>query len=94
MEIPDWFNPPDDTATFMYPAWASCLRWAIGCNDMLKEFETETGVSRPDFPETGLDALIDEATGHNPAEEFFRAFVPWFNKNVWGTMEGEISVEE
>lgn len=81
--------PPDDTPEYMYDAYFSCFFWAIKFAPILQEFLKDTGLSIPTPPRNGLDAMIDAATGHNPYEHFVRAFVPWFNRWVWGKMDGE-----
>jgi hypothetical protein len=35
--------------------------------------------------------MIDKAAGYDPAGEFIRAFVPWMNKNIWGSMDGPVA---
>jgi len=36
--------------------------------------------------------MIDMATGNNPAEDYLKQFIPWFNQNVWGSMDEEASL--
>lgn len=80
--------PPDDTPEFMYPAYFGCLRWAVGFDPVLKLFTADTGINLPK-DRTPIEAAVDRACGFNPNEEFMRAFVPWFNEQVWGGMDGE-----
>ena len=47
----------------------------------MEAFEKDTGL-RYSAPRSGLEAMIDEATGLT--EEIVKAFIPWFNENVWG----------
>ena len=77
---------PDDTPEYMVQAWVDCLLWAIGEPGILKRFMTETGKSYS-VPKSPIEAMIDESTGYKDAAIF--AFVPWFNVNIWGKMEGE-----
>jgi hypothetical protein len=72
---------PSDVPECMWPMWAACLRWAIGEPDILAAFTVDTGLSYS-APKCGLDAMIDEATGLQ--ENIIKAFVEWFNVNVWG----------
>lgn len=90
---PGWLTPPKDTPEFMHGAWVSCLSWAVGYEPICKQFEEATGVKWAG-PRHGIDVLIDAACGHSPVEDYFRAFVPWFNKQIWGSMDDEISIEE
>jgi hypothetical protein len=79
--------PPDDTPEYMWPAYFGALHWALGAKDVVEAFTIETGIAIS-LPRSGLDAMIDQATGFDPAESFLRAFVPWFNAHVWGPMNG------
>ena len=74
---------PETTPEFMAGAYFSCLRWAITFEPILKRFEDETG-NRVPKSRSGIERMIDEACGFDQYEYFFRAFVPWFNENVWG----------
>jgi hypothetical protein len=78
--------PPDDVPGYAYDGYFSCLHWAIGDEDVLDHFKSDTGLSYHP-PKTEIEEMIDEATGHKPAEDFIRAFVPWFNVNIWGPWE-------
>jgi hypothetical protein len=60
-------------------AFRDCVLWAYGDSEMRSRFETEAGKR---LPESGMDALIDEATGHE--EVLLEAFVAWVAKNLWG----------
>ena len=82
-----------DTPEYMWPAYFSCLMWAATHEDIQKHFTAETGVKFSP-PRCGLDAMIDQATGNNPGETFLRAFVPWFNQNVWGPIELEKGTDD
>lgn len=68
----------------MQIAWRDCLLWTIGSKnpDFLSAFTADTGVCLPFAPKSGLDAMIDEATGIN--KDFAEAYIGWFNKAVWG----------
>lgn len=74
-------RPPADTPEYMWPAWAGCLRWAVGEADIMAAFRAETGI-RWQPGRSGIDRMIDEATGAD--RKFLVAFVEWFNANVWG----------
>jgi len=72
------YIPPDKPQAI---AWVSCLRWALGNEDVLAQFRQDTGTRW--VPGKGaLDRMIDEATGADRA--FIEAFAEWFNSNVWG----------
>lgn len=77
---------PADTPDYMAPAWASCLYWAIGDPAVLADFRAAIG-NKWTPPATGIDRMIDEATGADRA--FIEAFVAWFNDHVWGPIEDE-----
>ena len=81
---------PETTPDFMAPAWAACLRWAIGEAQVRADFEAATGHrwshSATAMPmASALEAMIDSATGHDKA--YVEAFIAWFNENVWGEVE-------
>lgn len=75
---------PSDTPDYMAPAWAGCLSWAIGEPEIRATFERETRMKFA-APKSGLDRMIDEATGHSSA--YVKAFIEWANVNVWGPVE-------
>jgi hypothetical protein len=62
-------------------AWLGCLQWAAEQPAIIKRFEEETGMSLKS-PASGIERMIDEATGFRNAQ--FDRFVDWFNANVWG----------
>ena len=68
----------------MEAAFGACVRWAWGNKEMRQAFESETGMK---VAESGIDAMIDDATGYREAvaEEFVR----WAIENVWGKEERE-----
>lgn len=78
---------PEDTPEYMAPAYFGCLRWALGHTGILSEFTKDTGkILSP--ARDGLALMIDKAAGFEPFEDFLRAFVPWFNAQIWGKVEG------
>lgn len=81
---------PLTTPDYMAPAWAGCLHWAIGCDEIREAFFEQTGC-RWSPPRNGLDRMIDEATGADRA--FIEKFVGWFNENVWGDMDHDAEEE-
>jgi len=87
MRVPFEITLPEDTPEYMAPAYFGCLRWALGKEEILNQFEKDTGkfilIAR-----SGLDKLIDESTGFDPSADFLRAFVPWFNEWIWGAIDG------
>ena len=74
------FMPADP---LMALAWRDCLRWASHDQDILDAFLAETGVTGSPLP-SGLDRLIDQATGRD--EAISKQFLAWFNANIWGGM--------
>ena len=54
---------PADTPDYMIPAWLGCISWAAGEPVLLEQFKKDTGLSYS-APKNGMDAMIDEATGH------------------------------
>ncbi len=76
---------PADTPDYMAPAWASCMSWALVNPDVQAAFEQDSGM-RYVPARSGLDAIIDDATGFT--DSYVKAFVEWVNVNVWGPMHG------
>jgi hypothetical protein len=68
----------------MAPAWASCMRWALGNDDVRAAFESATA-HRYVPPKNGLEQMIDEVSGQGTA--YVKAFVLWANEHVWGAMD-------
>ncbi len=69
----------------MAHAYVDCLHWALGCGPILEQYRAETG-NKWTPGRTPLDRMIDDATGAGLG--FIKAFVPWFDANVWGPEEG------
>jgi hypothetical protein len=76
---------PADTPDYMIPAWLACIAWALSEPGALAQFRADTGNSWTP-PRTGIDAMVDEATGARDA--FMRQFVVWVNEKVWGPIDG------
>jgi hypothetical protein len=76
---------PSDNA-IMVMGWLGALHFAMGHEDIVAAFREDTG-NRWTPPKNPLDRLIDDATG--AGEAFMRAFLPWFNENVWGEENAE-----
>lgn len=90
---------PEGTPEFMAPAYFGCLQWAIGFEDMRKQFETETGTSAPALPRSPIEAMVDKACGidrQQEAKDYFNKFKAWHDVNVWGDINApdEIEVRE
>jgi hypothetical protein len=88
--MPEWLaeTMPDDP--LMALAWRDCLSWAVGEPEILGAFQRETGTAYA-APRTPLDRMIDKATGVE--EHVARAFVKWFNANVWGEDSPDASTD-
>lgn len=76
---------PSDTPAYMEGAWASCMSWAINNEEILKEFEKQTG-NRWRRSKSRLETMIDSATG--ASDSFVLAFIAWANVNIWGPVDG------
>lgn len=76
---------PSDTPEYMLPAWLGCISFALKQPEMIAAFRKDTGNLWK--PGTGLDKMIDEATGAD--WHFIKAFVLWANVNVWGPLDSE-----
>lgn len=65
-----------------YPAWRSFVSWAFDQPEMRQQYTAETGRPWPAKPRNGLDAMIDQATGH--AEHHAEDFMLWVTAAHWG----------
>lgn len=74
---------PSGEHEYLRSAWASCLQWAICDEGMLAAFNKESGMQWVPVRHP-IDRMIDEATGAD--KRFVRAFVEWFNKQIWGPL--------
>lgn len=63
---------PTDTPAFMQGAWLGCIRFALTKPGILEAFRRDTG-NRWTPARSGLDQMIDEATGADL--QFFEAFM-------------------
>lgn len=76
-------TPPHGTPEYAYPMWAAAVAAAANTPDIVDAFVRETGTH---LPGSQLEFKIDLASGHGV--DIARAFVGWFNKNVWGAWDG------
>lgn len=76
---------PTDAPDYMAAAWLGCVSWAASNTDILQAFRDETG-NRWVPPRSGLEAMIDAATGAD--WQFIKSFIEWVNVNVWGPIDG------
>ena len=62
------------------------MTFAIGHKEFLDQFEKETGRKPPTPAKSPMDAMIDEATGHQEKsmKQFTDAFAIWATVNLWG----------
>lgn len=64
-------------------AWSGLMEFLLGQDDVRAQFERETGV--PTFrPPTGIEKLIDEASGYDPATTYIARFLLWATPMHWG----------
>jgi hypothetical protein len=77
---------------FMAASWSTCVQWALGHTPTLDRFTAATGINPP-RPRTGIERMVDTACGYDGNLEFLKAFLPWFNENVWGTEEIQVGQE-
>lgn len=71
---------------FQELAWRDFMTFAIGHKEFLDQFEKETGRKPPTPAKSPMDAMIDEATGHQEKsmKQFTDAFAIWATVNLWG----------
>lgn len=67
-------------------AWRDGLRWALGSDEIVSRFESETKIYFPKKPRSGIEVLVDQACGVVPPDptKLAVAFMEWFNKEIWG----------
>lgn len=64
---------PEDTPDAMTQAWADCLRWSIGRDDILDSFIEEKDLNA-DSVLSGEIAIGD-------------SYILWFNEHIWGPIQ-------
>lgn len=74
--------PPDE---LMRAAWVSALMWAAGNPEVQEQFVADTGIKLV-AARSAIDLMIDQATGYQ--EEVVLKFAAWFNRNMWGEVDG------
>lgn len=82
-DAPDWSDPA--LVMIQSAALAGFLHWAAGQDYVWANFIAETGIAKPSTPKTGLDRMIDDATGYT--EMVLRRFVAWVIPAMWGTAD-------
>ena len=70
----------------MAPAFAGMVHWAIGEPEIRGAHEAETGAVLPPPARSGLDLMIDEATG--VTEAYIMGFAQWAYVALWGDVGG------
>lgn len=70
---------------YMLGAWLGAIHWGIGDADCVAAFRSDTGLNWVPA-NSPIERMIDEATGADG--QFILAFVRWFNKTVWGEING------
>lgn len=74
------YAPSGDEA-YLLPAWLGCLRWAMGEEKIMAQFEKDTGEKW--IPgRSPIERMVDDACGVQ--KEFFEKFAKWMNENIWG----------
>lgn len=77
-----------ETELIMQIAWRDCLLWSIGSKepDFVASFEGATGNKFHLPAKSGIEAMIDAATGAADVNAHLAGlYVEWFNENVWGS---------
>lgn len=72
-------------ADFGYPAWRGFIVWASGHPDFQKMYAQHTGIAWPSPAKNGLEAMIDDATGHLSGH--LEGFMLWATEHYWGVDE-------
>lgn len=93
---PDWSDPT--RVMVQTAALAGFLEWAIEQDHAWAGFTAATGIAKPTAPKSGLESMIDDATGYT--ERVMRRFIAWVIPAMWGTadevppdMRGLLTVE-
>lgn len=71
---------------FMEIAWAAFIRWASQDPEVVAHYREATGRQwPPSSPQSGLEAMIDKATGYQDGAA--EHFVIWATRTLWGEEE-------
>ncbi|HAH8787713.1 TPA: hypothetical protein HIQ84_001866 [Escherichia coli] len=81
---------PVKVALLTNPLFSEVLERCLQEEELIEQFERLSGVKRPASPKTGIEALVDKATGYTDEqwETFFSEFIPFVHDCVWLTWEG------
>jgi hypothetical protein len=72
---------------FHHDMWAGLIHFLLTNEEALQAFKEETGHIFITKPRNGIEAMIDNACGFDPAainDAAMRAFIPWATENYWG----------
>ena len=68
-------------------AWYGLILWAASQDEFLCKFQEDTGHDLKSlFKVSGLERMIDQATGYDRA--VVAAWADWVTENLWGEWEG------
>jgi hypothetical protein len=85
MKITPWGTKDNPLMQGMF---VGCVQWAIGDKDIVESFKKDTGNDLNSLRFSGIDGMIDEATGR--AGEMFAAFADYVAENIWGDENSDI----
>jgi hypothetical protein len=87
-------DEPENTLQeiIMEAGWFGFVKWAVTQPDLLAQFTHDTGLNFPAPRRSGLEVMIDAATGyaeHREAErrQTLERFVEWATETYWGLEE-------
>lgn len=80
----------------MMGAWAGFVHFAVGESGMTEAFEMATGksITQSMRPRSGIEMMVDQATGHDAKAELMGAFLDWATTNHWGVYGQEFPEED
>jgi len=79
---------------FLSSAWASFVDWASRNDEIVAQFESETGERKLPAPRNQLERMIDEACGAQADMDYAEKFMKWVTVNHWGLDEAPESVRK
>lgn len=79
---------PSKNHPWLFDAWLAFVSFAVRKEEILAHFEEDTGNKVP-RPRNGIEAMVDEACGYSPYEEYLKKLIPWLNVNYWGDVDAD-----
>ncbi len=95
--IPMGVDPQDPFKTaIMVPMWIGFIEFALGNEEMRRQFEQDTGFTLQARDRIPIEAMVDQACGHvtEATETILMAFMDWATDKHWGVAGRDLMDED